>query len=240
MIIMSIHIVAEPDSVAEAVLLPGDPLRAQHVAQTFLSDAVRYNEIRGMYGYTGYWNGHRVSVQGTGMGMPSFSIYATELIQEYGAKRLVRIGTCGSLLPQLHLKDILIAQAAHSDGGMNRSRFGWSYEFAPVATFGLLEKAWRIARRLNLPAVVGSVFTSDQFYDEKGEEKARMAASLGAMAVDMETCELYTIAAIKQVEALTIMTVSDSLVTGENVPSEERQVTFDSMVELALHTLFDE
>ncbi len=237
---MSIHIVAEPDSVAEAVLLPGDPLRAQHVAQTFLSDAVRYNEIRGMYGYTGYWNGHRVSVQGTGMGMPSFSIYATELIQEYGAKRLVRIGTCGSLLPQLHLKDILIAQAAHSDGGMNRSRFGGSYEFAPVATFGLLEKAWRIARRLNLPAVVGSVFTSDQFYDEKGEEKARMAASLGAMAVDMETCELYTIAAIKQVEALTIMTVSDSLVTGENVPSEERQVTFDSMVELALHTLFDE
>lgn len=237
---MSIHIVAEPDSVAEAVLLPGDPLRAQHVAQTFLSDAVRYNEIRGMYGYTGYWNGHRVSVQGTGMGMPSFSIYATELIQEYGAKRLVRIGTCGSLLPQLHLKDILIAQAAHSDGGMNRSRFGVSYEFAPVATFGLLEKAWRIARRLNLPAVVGSVFTSDQFYDEKGEEKARMAASLGAMSVDMETCELYTIAAIKQVEALTIMTVSDSLVTGENVPSEERQVTFDSMVELALHTLFDE
>jgi len=236
---MSVHIVAKPDSVAEAVLLPGDPLRAGHVAETFLTDAVRYNEIRGMYGYTGYWNGHRVSVQGTGMGMPSFSIYATELIQDYGAKRLVRIGTCGSLLPELKLKDILIAQAAHCDSGMNRDRFGATYDFAPVATFGLLEKAWRIAQSRKLSAVVGSVFTSDQFYDGRGAEKVRLAASLGAMAVDMETCELYTLAALKRIEALTVMTVSDSLVTGENVPAAERQVTFNSMVELALHTLFD-
>ncbi len=235
---MSIHIGAPENSIAEAVLLPGDPLRAQHIAQTFLTDVQLYNEVRGMYGYTGNWNGHRVSVQGTGMGMPSFSIYANELIDSYGVRRMVRIGTCGSINPSLKIKDILIAQAADTDSGMNRDRFGQRFDFAPVASFDLLMKAYNLAMVHHLPAVVGSVFTSDQFYDLHGDEKMAIAKSVGALGVDMETAELYTLAALKSVKALTIMTVSDSLVTGEAVPSLERQQTFDEMVRLALFTLF--
>ncbi len=234
---MSIHIVADKDQVADTVLLPGDPLRARHIAQTYFTDVVQYNEIRGMYGYTGYWNGNRVSVQGTGMGMPSFSIYAQELIDTFGAKRLVRIGTCGTMSPSLNLKDILIAQGADSDGGMNPSRFG-SYQFAPTASFNLLERAYQKAKSLGLSYAVGNVFTSDQFYDIHGEQKKKIAQSLGTMAVDMETSELYTLAHMKGIEALTLLTVSDSLLSGEQIPSIDRQNTFNAMVELALHTLF--
>lgn len=234
---MSIHIVADPKLVADTVLMPGDPLRARHIAQTYLSDVVQYNEIRGMYGYSGYWQGNFVSVQGSGMGMPSFSIYAQELIDVYHAKRLVRVGTCGTMSPALNLKDILIAQAADCDSGMNSSRFG-SYQFAPTASFNLLSKASEIAKEMKLGFAVGNVFTSDQFYDLKGEEKKRIAQSVGTMAVDMETCELYTLAHLKKVEALTLLTVSDSLLDGEQVPPEDRQRTFNAMVDLALLTLF--
>jgi len=234
---MSIHIVADPKLVSDTVLLPGDPLRARHIAETYLTDVVQYNEIRGMLGFTGYWQGNRVSVQGTGMGMPSFSIYAHELIDAYHARRLVRVGTCGTMSENLRLKDVLIAQAADCDSAMNPSRFG-SYQFAPTASFNLLAKAVEHARAAQMGFAVGSVFTSDQFYDEKGEEKKRIAQSVGTMAIDMETCELYTLSHLKQVEALTLLTVSDSLLTGEQVPPEQRQSTFDSMVDLALLTLF--
>ncbi|MFA6783839.1 MAG: purine-nucleoside phosphorylase [Sphaerochaeta sp.] len=236
---MSIHIVSEEGSIAETVLLPGDPLRAKHIAQTYLTDVVCYNEIRGMYGFTGYWHGNRVSVQGTGMGMPSFSIYAQELIDTFKVKRLVRVGTCGTLNERLRLKDVLIVQAADCDSGMNPSRFG-SYQYAPVASFPLLQKAYRHAVESSLAFAVGNVFTTDQFYDTKHADKLAVACSVGTLAVDMETCELYTLAHLKQVEALTLLTVSDSLLTHEQVPPEERQNTFNAMVGLALSTLFDE
>lgn len=234
---MSIHIVTEKQLVASDVLLPGDPLRAEHIAKTFLADLVHYNTIRGMNGYTGFWNGHRISVQGTGMGMPSFSIYAHELIDAYGAKRLIRVGTCGTMSEELNLRDILIAQASDCDSGMNPNRFGL-YQFAPTATYALLEKAVQTAKKLNLNAVVGTVFTSDQFYDEKAEEKNALAMKAGALAVEMESAELYTLARLKRIQALTLLTVSDSILTGEQVPPKERQNTFDAMIELALHTLF--
>ncbi len=235
---MSIHIVADPSSIASTVLLPGDPLRARHIAQTYLTDVTQYNEIRGMYGFTGYWQGNRVSVQGTGMGMPSFSIYANELIDSYGAKRLVRVGTCGTMSEKLKLKDILIAQAADTDSAINKSRFG-SYEFAPTASFELLNKAYGHAKAAKVGFAVGNVFTSDQFYDMHGEQKKAIARSVGTMAIDMETCELYTLARLKGIEALTLLTVSDSLLTGEQVSPKERQITFNAMVDLALLTLFD-
>lgn len=235
---MSIHIVSDKNSIADTVLLPGDPLRAKHIAQTYLTDVVQYNEIRGMYGFTGLYHGQRVSVQGTGMGMPSFSIYAQELIDSYGAKRLVRVGTCGTMSESLKLKDVLIVQGADSDSGMNVSRFG-TYQFAPTATFPLLMRAYENAKSMGIGYAVGNVFTSDQFYDMKGDEKKAIAQSVGTMAIDMETCELYTLAHLKGIEALTLLTVSDSLLTGEQVAPKERQTTFDSMVDLALQTLFD-
>ncbi len=235
---MSIHIVADKNSVADTILLPGDPLRAKHIAQTYFTDVVQYNEIRGMYGFTGLYHGQRVSVQGTGMGMPSFSIYAQELIDSYGAKRLVRVGTCGTMSESLNLKDVLIVQGADTDSGMNMSRFG-SYQFAPTATFSLLARAHENARKMGIGYAVGNVFTSDQFYDIQGDEKKAIAQSLGTMAVDMETCELYTLAHLKGIEALTLLTVSDSLLSGDQVAPKERQTTFDSMVDLALQTLFE-
>lgn len=235
---MSIHIVAKEGSVAESVLLPGDPLRAKHIAETYLDDVTCYNEIRGMYGYTGSWQGHRVSVQGTGMGMPSFSIYAHELIETYKAKRLIRIGTCGTLTESLRLRDVLIAQGSDTDSGMNLSRFGL-YQHSATASFSLLHKAYTHAKEAGIGFAVGNVFTSDQFYDLKGKEKFALAQSLGTMAVDMESCELYTLARLKGVEALTLLSVSDSLLSGEQVPSEQRQNTFNVMVDLALQTLFN-
>ncbi|WP_320130521.1 purine-nucleoside phosphorylase [uncultured Sphaerochaeta sp.] len=236
---MSIHIVAKKGSVAEFVLLCGDPLRAKHIAQTFFTDSSCYNEIRGMYGYTGLWQGHRVSVQGTGMGMPSFSIYAHELIADYKVRGLIRVGTCGTISEKIGLKEIIIAQAADNDGGINESRFG-SYCFAPCASFSWLHKAYSLALEQKLTATVGTVFTSDQFYDGKIKEKMAVAKSLGALAIEMETCELYTLAALNQVQALSLLTVSDSLLTGEQVPPLERQVAFNEMVTLALETFFSD
>ncbi len=235
---MSIHIVADKNSVAETVLLPGDPLRAKHIAETYLTDVVQYNEIRGMYGFTGTYHNQRVSVQGTGMGMPSFSIYAQELIDNYGAQRLIRVGTCGTMQADLRLKDVLIVQGADSDSGMNPSRFG-SYQFAPTATFSLLKKAYETAERMGISFKVGNVFTSDQFYDIQGDRKKAIAQSLGTMAVDMETAELYTLAHMKGVQALTLLTVSDSLLSGEQVPPKDRQTTFDAMILLALSSLYE-
>lgn len=235
---MSTHIVADKQLVASTVLLPGDPLRAQHIAETYLTDVVRYNEIRGMWGFTGTWKGNRVSVQGSGMGMPSLSIYAHELIQVYGVTRLVRVGTCGALSENVRLKDVLLVQAADTDSGINARRFG-SYHFAPAASFDLLRRAWEKAEELSIKVKVGNILSSDLFYDLKGDEKVRIAQSVGTLGVEMESCELYTIARLFGVQALTMLTVSDSVLSDEQIPPKERETTVDSMVKLALATLFE-
>jgi purine-nucleoside phosphorylase len=230
---MSLHIGAKQGDVADRVLLPGDPLRAKYIAEHFLEKPVCYTEIRGMYGFTGTYRGKRISVQGTGMGIPSISIYVNELLQDYGVKRLIRVGTCGSMTKELHLRDILLANGATTDSAVNHERFG-SVSFAPVPDFKMLLDAYQWATERNLPFKAGQVFTSDLFYDDHLEAKSKLLASYGVLACDMETAELYTLAAKYGVQALTIMTVSDSLVTGEAVPPKERETTFLSMMELAL------
>lgn len=230
------HNAANPGDIADKVLLPGDPLRAKFIAENFLEDPVCYNEVRGMYGFTGTYKGKRVSVQGTGMGMPSMSIYANELMEFYGAKRLIRVGTCGSIHPDIKLKDVVIALGSCTDSNMNHDRFG-SISFAPTASFSLLEAAYQLAVKEGMPAVVKNVFTSDKFYDDRIKEKTQLMADYGVAAVDMETCELYSLAAKHGVEALTLMTVSDSLVTGEACTPEERQTTFKDMMKIALEII---
>lgn len=227
------HNHAEIGDIAEKILLPGDPMRAKFIAENFLEDAVCYNEVRGMYGFTGLYKGEKVSIQGTGMGMPSMHIYASELIQNYGAKKLIRIGTCGSLREGINLKDVVIAMASTTDSGMNKDRFG-NISFAPTASFELLRNAYDKAKELNVHAVVSNIFTSDKFYDDHGKEKNSLLASYGVAAVDMETCELYTLAAKYGVDALTMLTVSDNLLTGEKCTAEERQTTFNDMIRVAL------
>lgn len=227
------HNHANPGEIADKILLPGDPMRARFIAENFLENPVCYNEVRGMYGFTGNYKGKRVSVQGTGMGMPSMHIYASELMEVYGVKNLIRVGTCGGLKSSVHLKDVVIAMGATTDSNMNRDRFG-SISFAPTASFELLRKAYEEAQKQGINAFVGNVFTSDKFYDDRGKEKNDLVASYGVAAVDMETCELYTLAAKHQVSALTMLTVSDDLVTGECCTAEERQNTFQDMIRIAL------
>ncbi|MBC3937932.1 purine-nucleoside phosphorylase [Anaerotruncus massiliensis (ex Liu et al. 2021)] len=230
---MSIHIGAKPGEIADRVLMPGDPLRAKHIAETFLEGAVCYTQVRGMYGFIGTYKGKRVSVQGSGMGMPSMHIYASELMQEYGAKRIIRVGTCGGLRAELKLKDVVIASAASTDSNINKCRFG-PISFAPSADFELLLGAYQTARERGMRATVGPIFTSDRFYSDDLPEKTKMLADYGILAVEMETCELYTLAAKHHIQALTLLTVSDNVVTDEITSPEERQTSFNDMVELAL------
>lgn len=229
---MSVHIGAVKGAVAETILLPGDPLRAKMIADTFLEEAICYNEVRGMYGYTGFWKGKRVSVQGTGMGIPSISIYVNELIREYGVKNLIRVGTCGAMLEKVRIRDVIIAMSACTDSNVNNLRFG-SMSYAPTASYRLLAKAVQAAESMNLSPVVGSVLTSDRFYHDDPEAWKKWAA-FGVLAAEMETAELYTLAAQFQVDALSLLTVSDHIVTGEQTTSEERQNTFGQMIEMAL------
>ena len=235
---MSTHITAEKGMVAECVRLRGVPLRAEHIASTFFKNPVKYNETRGMYGFTGEWNGHRVSVQGTGMGMPSFSIYANELIDFFGCKKLIRVGTCGSNNKNLKLRDVFIAQSANTDSGMNTDRFGSSFHFAPVPSFSLMYKAYEEALKAGIPVTVGPCFSSDKFYDDRHEEKMAMMHKLGIMAEEMEAAELYTLGALKNVETLALFTVSDDILTGEQTTAKERQTTFNNMIEIALRSFF--
>lgn len=229
---MSIHIGAKDNQIASTVLLPGDPLRAKYIADNFLENVVCYNEVRGMYGFTGYYKGKRVSVQGTGMGVPSISIYVNELITSYNVKKLVRIGTCGSMQENVKVRDIILAMSASTDSSVNKIRFNGK-DYAPTASFDLLKRVFDTAQSKNIGVKVGNVLTSDTFYDDD-PEAWKAWAKFGVLAVEMETTALYTIAAKYGVDALTILTVSDSLVTGESTSSEEREKTFTSMVELAL------
>ncbi|MBO2945585.1 purine-nucleoside phosphorylase [Paenibacillus sp. F411] len=231
---MSTHIGAKPGDIAESILLPGDPLRAQFIAKTYLEDVVCYNEVRGMLGFTGTYKGKRVSVQGTGMGVPSIGIYVNELISEYGVKNLFRVGTCGAMQEDVRVRDVILAQAACTDSGMNRHHFQ-GYDYSPIASFPLLKSAYDRGIEKGLQLRVGNVFTSDIFYRED-KSAVQKLMDHGVLAVEMETTALYTIAARKGVQALTILTVSDHLLTGEETSAEERQSTFNDMMEVALDT----
>lgn len=229
---MSIHIGAKQGDIAKTILLPGDPLRAKYIAETYLEDAQCYNQVRGMYGYTGYYQGKRVSVQGTGMGLPSLSIYVNELIANYGVENLIRVGSCGGMQPDVKVRDIILAMSASTDSKVNELRFHGK-DYAPTASFKLLKKAYDIAERKGFPVKVGNILSADLFYNDDAEAW-KLWAKYGVLAVEMESAELYTLAAKFGVNALSILTVSDSLVSGEETTSEEREKTFNHMMEIAL------
>jgi purine-nucleoside phosphorylase len=229
---MSIHIGAKPGDIAPSTLLPGDPLRAKYIAETFLHDATCFNEVRGMMGYTGTAQGRRISVMGTGMGIPSHSIYVHELIREYGVQTLIRVGTCGALQEDLNIGDLVLAMSASTDSHVNRLRFH-GMDFAPTADFDLLMAAHGAATSRGTVVRVGNVLTSDTFYDDDPNAWKRWA-SYGVLAVEMETAALYTLAAKFNVRALAILTVSDHLSSGARATSEQRERGFTSMIETAL------
>ena len=229
---MTVHIGATRSDVADTVLLPGDPLRAQWIAETFLDNPVRYNIVRNMFGFTGTYNGKPISVQGTGMGVPSLSIYVTELFQDFDVQTAIRVGTCGGM-GKAKLRDIIIAMSASTDSGINRRMTG-GLDYSPVADFGLLEQAVASARSRNLPFHVGGIATMDQFYDDS--DVLAVLAKLGVLGVEMETSGLYTLAAKFNRRALSICTVSDIIGSDEATSAQERESTFSAMIEVALET----
>ena len=231
---MSIHINARPGEIAPTVLLPGDPLRAKYIAEKFLEGASVHNEVRHMLGYTGTYKGMRVSVQGTGMGIPSMSIYAQELMESYSVENLIRVGTCGAIQDFIRVRDLVLAMSASTDSAVNRVRFG-GIDYAPTANFDLLKRAYEMASAAGIKAHVGSVFTSDTFYNDN-KRAIELWAAHGVLALEMETAALYTLAARFGRKALSVLTVSDHVLTGEATSSLERETTFDQMVEVALET----
>ena len=230
---MSTHIAAKPGEIAETILLPGDPLRAKWIAETFLEDAQLYSSVRNMFGFTGSYQGHRVSVQGTGMGAPSIGIYAHELFDEYGVQKAIRVGTSGGLAPT-KLRDVVIAMTASTDSNINR-RDNNGLDFAPSASFELLEKAVAKARALDIDFHVGGIASGDLFYDNT--DSLEQWKKLGVLALEMETNQLYTLAAKFRRQALSIVTVSDMMDGSGHTSSEERETGFRAMVEIALATL---
>ena len=234
---MSTHISAEAGQIAPRVLMPGDPLRARWIAEHFLEDAECYSEIRGMLGFSGTFRGERVSVQGSGMGLPSLSIYAHELFSEYDVQTIVRVGSCGALNPDLKLRDIVLASGACTDSAMNRIRFE-GLDYAPVADFGLLRAAYdaALAHELPVQTKVGLLLSIDSFYSPRPELAGRMA-EYGVLAVEMEASALYTLAAMFGRRALAACTVSDHILTGEQTSWAHRERTFGHMVEIALEAM---
>lgn len=229
---MSVHIEAKQGEIADTVLLPGDPLRAKFIAENFLEDVICYNKVRGMYGYTGTYKGKRVSVQGTGMGIPSISIYANELIESYGVKNLIRVGTCGSIQENVKVRDIIIAMSASTNSGVNKLRFN-GMDFAPSASFELVKKAYDISKNKGANVKVGNILSSDLFYNDD-KDVWKLWAKYGVLGIEMEAAGLYTLGAKYGVNTLAILTVSDSLVTGEETTAKERETTFIKMMEVAL------
>ena len=229
---MSIHIGAEKGQIAPTILLPGDPLRAKHIAETMLAEAVCFNQVRGMYGYTGSYAGKRVSVMGTGMGIPTLSIYVNELVAEYDVKTLIRVGTCGAFQPDLKVGDIVLAMTASSDSGINKLRFD-GMDFAPAASFELLLKAYQAAQEHGIEVRVGGIFSGDSFYNHN-PDWWKLWADYGVLVCEMESNALYTLAAKFNVQALSILTVSDSLVTGEEATAQQREQDVAQMTKIAL------
>ncbi|GGK09404.1 purine nucleoside phosphorylase DeoD-type [Pilimelia anulata] len=230
---MSTHIGAAPGDIAPRVLLPGDPQRAKWIAETFLSDAVCYSTVRGMLGFTGRYRGEPVSVQGSGMGMPSAAIYARELLDEYGVTTILRVGSCGAIRDDLAVRDVVAASGSATDSQMNRVRFDGLVDYAPVADFGLLRAAVDAAAARGVALRVGPVFATDAFYSDRADLYGRLAA-YGVLAVEMESAALYTEAARAGARALTLLTVSDHLPRGEHMTADERERSFTDMVAVAL------
>lgn len=233
---MTIHIGAEKGEIAETVLLPGDPYRAKWAAETFLQDAKLVNNVRGMLGYTGTWNGNPVTIQGSGMGMPSLSIYANELIRDYGAKTLIRIGSCGGMQDSVKIRDVILAMTSTTLSTPSRGILK-ELNFAPCADWGLLQAAAKAAETKGTPTHVGGIYSSDVFYDERPDLNEQMVRH-GILGVEMEAAELYILAARHNCRALAVLTVSDHLLTGEALPSSERESSFGEMVEIALQAAF--
>ena len=235
---MSLHIEARDGEIADRILLPGDPLRAKYIAETFLKGARCFNRVRNILGYTGTYKGQRVSVMGTGMGIPSISIYVHELLESYGVKTLIRVGTCGAMREDIQLRDVLIAQGATTDSSIVRNIFGPSINYAPLADFDLLRTAYEKARANDLSVRVGNIVSVDRFYDEEIDNKK--LTDYGIMAVEMETAALYILAAKYKAHPLGIFTVSDHLLTGAACTAEERQTSFNDMIRIALDTAVSE
>ena len=233
---MTIHIGAKKEDIAETVLLPGDPYRAKWAAETFLEKPKLINEVRGMLGYTGDWKGNRVTIHGSGMGMPSLSIYVNELIKDYDAQTLIRIGSCGGMVEKVGIRDIIIAMSASSMSSMNKPIFK-DLNFAPTANWDLLNAAAKAAEKRNSNVHIGNIFSSDVFYSEHSEIDEEMRRH-NVLAVEMEAAELYTLAARYGRKALAVLTISDHLITHEALPSEEREQSFGEMVEIALEAAF--
>jgi len=232
---MSIHIGAKVGEIADTILLPGDPLRAKYIAKNYLTDTIQYNNVRGMLGFTGTYKGKRISVQGTGMGIPSISIYVNELIQSYDVQTLIRVGTCGGLLDNVHLHDVVLAQGATTDSQMNRMAFN-HIDYAPLADFNLLKNASTISQKKGVNLHVGNVFTTDFFYQHDPKTIHRLLRQFDVLAIEMETTALYTLAAKFNRQALSILTVSDHVITGEKTTAKERETSFLDMMEIALET----
>lgn len=231
---MSVHIAAKNGEIADTVLLPGDPKRAKWIAENFLENAVCYTDIRGMLGFTGTYKGKRISVQGTGMGIPSMSIYITELMKDYGVKTLIRVGSAGSYQEDVKIRDIVVALSTSTDSNINNRRFKGA-SFAPTVNFDLLSKVLKTAEEKNIKIKAGNILTSDEFYNDDPNYFKKWA-EFGVLAVEMETAALYTLASKYKAKALSILTISDSLVSPEITSSEEREKTFNEMIELALET----
>jgi len=233
---MTIHIGATIDEIADTVLLPGDPMRAKWAAEQFLTSPRLVNQVRGMFGYTGTFNGNRVTIQGSGMGMPSLSIYANELIRDYNAQTLIRIGSCGGMQQNIDIRDIILAQTT-TYVTTPSSTVMKEISFSPCADFELIKNAHSFAESKGFKTHVGNIYSSDTFYDERADLNEQMVRH-GVLAVEMEAAELYTLAARFNRKALAILTVSDHLQTGEALPSDEREKTFAQMVEVALAAAF--
>jgi len=234
--VVTTHIGAKPGDIAETVLLPGDPYRARWAAETFLENPRLVNEVRGMLGYTGTWQGHPVTIHGTGMGMPSLSIYVNELIRDFGAKTLIRIGSAGGMQPQVKLRDVVLALSASTLSTPSRGIFR-ELNFAPTADFGLLHAAWQAARDRGIPTHAGGIYSSDVFYDERPDLSEQLQRH-GILCVEMEAAELYTLAARYGRRALAVLTISDHLLTHEALPSADRERSFGDMVQIALTAAF--
>ncbi len=231
---MSVHIEAKEGQIAETVLLPGDPLRAKYIAETFLTDVEQYNRVRNMFGYTGTYKGRRVSVQGTGMGIPSMMIYAEELITGYNVKNLIRVGTAGGMQKDVKVRDVILAQGATTDSAVVKNTFNDQVQFAPIADFDLLRTAYEIATEQGMKVKVGNILSADRFYNAELDKKK--LADYGVLATEMEAAGLYTLAAKYNRRALAILTISDHLITGEETSSDERETTFNDMMIVALET----
>ncbi|EAS43770.1 purine-nucleoside phosphorylase [Photobacterium profundum] len=231
---MTAHINGKPEDFADTVIMPGDPLRAKYIAETYLEDVKQVTDIRNMLGFTGYYKGHRVSVMGHGMGIPSMVLYGHELIHDFGVKRIIRIGSIGATQKDVHMRDVILAQAAGTDSPTNAKRSS-GYHMATSATFDLLHHAYTVAQQNQVDVKVGNIFTGDLYYDPDMEMISALE-KFGVLGVDMEVAGLYGLAHQFGIEALGILTVSDHCITGEETTAEERQLSFNHMIEIALET----